>query len=138
MGKSKAILGIKKSSEFTLEERKKIIEDWLESGWSKRDIWYKYTGDRVEKGRIIYWMRQLGIENPRKQIRFKEGNSSFMANPDKKSPELLQMEAKIKELEKALVNSELRAIALDTMIEIAEKELKINIRKKSNTKQSTK
>lgn len=54
------------------------------------------------------------------------------------SLEVLQMQAKIKELEKALVNSELRVTALDTMIEIAERDLKINIRKKSNTKQSTK
>jgi transposase len=46
------------------------------------------------------------------------------------------MQEKIKELEKALVNSELRATAYETMIEIAEKELKINIRKKSNTKPS--
>lgn len=62
-----------------------------------------------------------------------------MSNSKKDSSlEVLQMQAKIKELEKALVNSELRATALDTMIEIAERDLKINIRKKSNTKQSTK
>ena len=52
------------------------------------------------------------------------------------SLEVLQMQEKIKALEKALLNSELRATAYETMIEIAEKELKINIRKKSNTKQS--
>ena len=39
------------------------------------------------------------------------------------------MKEKIKHLEQALVNSELRATALEMMIEVAEKELKINIRK---------
>lgn len=53
------------------------------------------------------------------------------------SIEVLQMQEKINQLEKALLNSELRITAYETMIEIAEKELKINIRKKSNTKQST-
>ncbi|MCC6722666.1 MAG: hypothetical protein IT243_10740 [Bacteroidia bacterium] len=48
------------------------------------------------------------------------------------------MKEKINQLEKALVHSELRATALDTMIEVAEKELKISIKKKSFTKQSIK
>ena len=50
----------------------------------------------------------------------------------------IELKAKIKQLEQALINSELRATALETMIEVAEKELKINIRKKSNTKPSSK
>ncbi|MYY46394.1 hypothetical protein EH153_00180 [Elizabethkingia anophelis] len=48
----------------------------------------------------------------------------------------LQMKQKIAELERALINSELRCTAYETMIEIAEKELKISIKKKSNTKRS--
>ena len=60
-----------------------------------------------------------------------------MAKRDsKQTKEELQMKEKIKHLEQALVNSELRATALEMMIEVAEKELKINIRKKSNTNQS--
>jgi len=30
--KSKVVLGLKKPSEFSFEERKMIIEEWLESG----------------------------------------------------------------------------------------------------------
>jgi len=52
--------------------------------------------------------------------------------------EYVQLQEKNAQLEKALVQSELRATALATMIEVAEKELEINIRKKSYTKQSTK
>ena len=52
------------------------------------------------------------------------------------SDEIFQLKEKINELEKALINSELRSTAYETMIELAEKKLKINIRKKSFTKQS--
>ncbi|MEZ4880505.1 MAG: hypothetical protein R2801_10120 [Chitinophagales bacterium] len=43
--------------------------------------------------------------------------------------ENIELKQRIEQLEKALLNSELRATALDTMIEVAEKELKISIRK---------
>lgn len=137
MKKSKVILGLKKPSEFSIEERKMIIEDWLSSGKTKREIWLKYTGEHMEHGKLIHWMRQLGYEVPKKWTSFKKLNSDDMTKSKKDSSlEVLQMQEKIKQLEKALLNSELRATAYETMIEIAEKELKINIRKKSNTKQS--
>lgn len=44
--------------------------------------------------------------------------------------------SRIKELEKQLDQAQLRAIGFETMIDIAEKELRIDIRKKSVTKQS--
>ncbi len=40
------------------------------------------------------------------------------------------MKRKIKELEKALEDAELKAFAYSTMIDVAEEELKISIRKK--------
>lgn len=138
MKKSKVILGLKKPSEFSLDERRMIIEEWLQSGKTKREIWEKYTGEPLEKGRMIRWMRELGLDIPKKWVNLKSSNSDTMSkSKNDSSLELLQLQSKIKELEKALVNSELRATAYETMIEIAEKELKINIRKKSNTKQST-
>ena len=46
-----------------------------------------------------------------------------------------ELEKKVKELEKLLSNEKMKSEAFNTMIKIAEKELKISIRKKSNTKQ---
>ena len=139
MEKSKVILGLKNPSEFSLEERRLIISEWLESGKTKREIWQKYTGRVEEKGHLLRWMRAFGMDIPKKWSKLGSLNSDTMSKPKNVSSlEVHQMQAKIKELEKALVNSELRATALDTMIEIAERDLKINIRKKSNTKQSTK
>lgn len=139
MEKRKVILGLKHPGEFSLEERRMIISEWLESGKTKREIWYKYTGRLEEKGHLLRWMRAFGMDIPKKWSKLGSLKPENMAKSNKDSSlEVLQMQAKIKELEKALVNSELRATALDTMIEIAERDLKINIRKKSNTRQSTK
>ena len=60
--------------------------------------------------------------------------------PDKSQSELdesfenLQLKKRIAELEKQLKDAEMKAIAFSTMVTIAEKEFKIPIRKKLNTK----
>ena len=137
MEKSKPILGLKNPRFFSLEERRQIIEEWQQSGKTKREIWEKYTGRVEEKGRIFRWMRELDLDISKKQTILNPVKSDNMAkSKNDTSSEVLEMQEKIKALEKALLNSELRATAYETMIEIAEKELKINIRKKSNTKQS--
>lgn len=47
---------------------------------------------------------------------------------------MLQLKKRIQDLEKQLKEAELKAIAFSTMVDIAEKEFKIPIRKKYNTK----
>lgn len=49
--------------------------------------------------------------------------------------ELKTLQERIKALEKELEQSKLRGIALDTMIDVAEDQLGIEIRKKAGTKQ---
>lgn len=48
---------------------------------------------------------------------------------------ILPQQTKEKELEKALKEAQMKIICLETMIDIAEQELKIPIRKKSGAKQ---
>ena len=48
--------------------------------------------------------------------------------------EMLQLKKRIQALESQLKDAELKAIAFSTMVDIAEKEFKIPIRKKYNTK----
>ena len=48
------------------------------------------------------------------------------------------MEERIRELEQQLAKEKMRSTSLDTMIDIAERELKVDIRKKSGAKQSKK
>ena len=76
-------------------------------------------------------MRQLGYEIEPKYSKLAVNKTDIMAKRDSKQTiEELQMKEKIKQLEQALVNSELRATALEMMIEVAEKELKIQYKKK--------
>lgn len=137
MEKSKVILGLKNGRDFSYEERKLIVEEYLSSGCKKRDIWKKYTGQEEEHGELLRWIRQLGYEDTGGISPYIAKKNEVMAKSKiQYSDENFQLKEKIKDLEKALVNSELRSSAYETMIEIAEKELKISIKKKSFTKQS--
>ncbi|MDR0699634.1 MAG: hypothetical protein LBG28_10525 [Tannerella sp.] len=57
-----------------------------------------------------------------------------MGKNKKLSPE--EMKVRIKELEQQLAIEKMRSESFGKMIEIAERELKINIRKKTGTRQS--
>jgi transposase-like protein len=63
----------------------------------------------------------------------KELSLSMMTPQEKQEKALL--EKRIKELEKALDYAKLKNIAVETMIDIAEKQFKISIRKKAGPKQ---
>jgi len=55
-------------------------------------------------------------------------------NQDSESFEFLQLKKRIEELEKQLQDAEMKAIAFSTMVDIAERQFNIPIRKKVNTK----
>jgi hypothetical protein len=137
---SKVISGLRDGSSFTISERHHIIQEMLSSNLTKREIWMKYTGQREEHGCLLKWMRQLGYSelSPR---RFTFGeNISLMAKKQitttnaEESFEILQLKKRIYELENQLKDAEMKAIAFSTMVDIAENEFKIPIRKKLNTK----
>lgn len=125
---------------FTVEERHKIIREFISTQCTKVEIWEKYTGNTEEHGHLLRWMRQLGYntENNRRSPHFVSNLDSMPKNKisiDKEEDfENLQLKNRIAELEKQLKDAELKAIAFSTMVDIAEKEFKIPIRKKFNTK----
>ena len=123
--------------EFTWKEREMIVKEYLGSGQTKRAIWEKYTGQKKEDGQLLSWMRQLGYDqlDPRSNKKRK-----VVSVPDisEDSFEELKLKKRILELEQELKESQMRAISYWTMIDIAEKEFKISIRKKYNTKPSKK
>ena len=138
---SKFISGFRSAGSFTISERHKIIQEAMTSGRSKSEIWKKYTGSSKEHANILRWMHQLGYntDNLSRRLIFGE-NISLMAKK-KTSPiiaeesfEILQLKKRISELENQLKDAEMKAIAFSTMVDIAEKEFKIPIRKKLNTK----
>jgi transposase len=130
---------------YTLEERHQIIQELITTGCTKVEIWEKYTGDIEEHGQLLRWMRQLGYSVGIKTRRPNIVSNNYLmvtkkSKPDKEikieddSFENLQLKKRIADLEKQLKDAELKAIAFSTMVDIAEKEFNIPIRKKLNTK----
>lgn len=139
--KSKVILGLKKGNHFTTSERHQIIQEMISLGCTKQEIWKKYTGEDEEHGQLLRWMRKLGYnaELPTRRPNFVEKNilipkKKIISTPVGDSFENIQLKKRITELENQLKDAEMKAIAFSTMVDIAEKEFNIPIRKKVNTK----
>ena len=131
---------------FTATERELIVQEFLASDCSKKEIWKKYTGQEEEHGQLLRWIWQLGYDPSVKGRRsnFATINEVSMKKNSKPVPpsvedfETLQLKKRISELELQLNDAEMKAIAFSTMIDIAERELHVPIRKKYNTKSSKK
>jgi transposase len=151
--KSKFISGLedskiirKTSLHFTESEKHEIIQEYLTSKCTKQSIWEKYTGYSKEHGSLLRWMQQLGYSNElitispnfaTNQIVMSNKKKSLQSNDSENASfENLQLRKRIAELEAQLKDAEMKAIAFSTMVDIAEKEFKIPIRKKLNTKPS--
>lgn len=119
---------------FSESDKHLIIRDYLESGETKAFIWEKYTGRQSGAYQISRMMMQLGYQE----------NASFAIKASKMKPsrtskaeesfEIEKLKHRIAELEKQVSDSEMKASAFSTMVDLAEKEFKISIRKKYNTK----
>ena len=118
------------------EEKLEIVNAFLSGNETKTSIYKRYTGHEEDHGRISKWIRQFGINESSKK------SSSFvvMSKPKKSVDsgdvdfEKLQLEKRIAELEKQVQMAEMKAIAFSTMVDIAERQFNISIRKKYNTK----
>lgn len=110
--------------------KRKIVEEYLTTDQSQEDLLFKYN--IRGKSSISNWMRNFGISKPTQQVIDLQLLMNKEANKTKRESEL---EAKIKELEKDLDTERFKTKALNTMIDIIERDLKIPVRKKSGTKQ---
>jgi len=121
--------------------RRKVIEEYLNSDASKMSLLRKYD-IRIKSG-IQRWMKLYGYKEKPYSCKEKQpavltftSTSSYALvrkmNTGKASKK--ELEEKIRELERQLQDEKLRAEAYARMIDKAEKELKIPIRKKSNTR----
>ena len=117
---------------YTQEEKFAIVKGYLESNLSRNAIVKKY---QIGQGTLIAWLRIFGVEKNN------ENNKSVMVRKlnktksDAKSADLQngvnqELLRRIEELEEALEYEKLRSLAYSTMIDIAEEDFKIKIRKK--------
>ena len=78
------------------------------------------------KSRLLTWLRTLGYENQVKEVVMKRTQMPRLKKPKEAANQ--------QSLEEALEDARLQAAMYAKMIEIAEREYKIKIRKNSNTK----
>jgi transposase len=121
---------------YSREFKRSVIEEYLGGGVTKSLLQKKHS-IKVHGG-ILRWMRQLGYLENEQKSRYLPSlipislPSKKVNKPDPSSNEA--QERRIKDLERSLEDEQLRSEAYRLMIDIAEKEFNIPIRKKPSTK----
>jgi transposase-like protein len=120
-----------------MDIRQQAVTEYLTQGIGYRELAKKYG---VSRTTICKWVQiHQGIHNIPLTLKQEKCYLNEMKKNDTSSPEKLKQLFEENELLKKQVAWEkLRADALDTMINIAEKQLNIPIRKKSGTQPSSK
>jgi transposase-like protein len=124
-----------------MEMQEQIIHEYLNTGCGYRKLQAKYG---ISRTTICKWvMIYQGVHNiAPTNLQQKHYIHPMEKKKKNKDREVSQTEAellqKIAFLEKQLAHQELRAEVLDTLINVAEKQLNISIRKKPGTQQSSK
>jgi transposase-like protein len=120
----------RKINRYPDELKLKVVQEYLQTGIGLEVLQKKYG---ISSNTSIYtWMRKFGLSTS--GIEPSIINTSMKGVTEKTAKEK-ELESKIKQLEKDLDYEKLRTHALDTMINIAERDLKITIRKKHGAKQ---
>ena len=117
--------------------KRSVIDEYLTSGMQKLSIQRKH-GIKF-KSAIVTWMRQLGYADADKKVSIlRLTNQLELAKkytPEQvSSKDATALEKRIKELERQLEDEKIRTEMLSRVIDIAETEFKVPIRKKRNTK----
>lgn len=124
--------------EISWEERKEMVEKYL-SGRSKSEVWQEHMGGRYDKGAILRWIRKLGYDTTNIPIRQRQKLPTLAVEMKKEKKQELPndpetLKERIAALEKELLESKIRLRASELTIEYAEKELKLSLKKKPDTK----
>jgi transposase len=115
--------------------KRQVIEEHLTTGASQGSLLRKY-GIRF-KGAFQRWMKQYGYVDIHPKVGSLPATTilPLSAKKNKIPPDSqATQEARIKELERLLEDEQLRSEAYSRMIDLAEREFHIPIRKKPNTK----
>jgi len=120
----------KKVNHYTDEFKLKVVQEYLNTDAGFMEVKQKY-GLRSNKS-IPDWMRKFGLKTP---VQGHNELQNAMKEQIQRTPLERELELKVKKLEKELEHERLRTLALNTMIDIAERDLKIKVRKNSGAKQ---
>ncbi|HJW27987.1 MAG TPA: hypothetical protein VJ508_01930 [Saprospiraceae bacterium] len=111
---------------FSKVEKRWIVRE-VQSGRITMGAAKELLADRSKDPHALIrsWMKEYGSEIP----------LTLPVMTEKEKAKLDAAHKRMKELEKQLEDAQMKNIALETMIDIAEEQLKISIRKKSGPKQ---
>lgn len=111
--------------------KRKVVDEFLKGKLTKIELRRKYNIGG--KSAILTWMRQLGYSDDNrwpKKIKFRVGSTHTSMSPTDKD----KLEKENQELKRKLEDERLRSEAYLRIIEKAEEELKISLKKKFNSK----
>lgn len=121
----------RQKDKYTDPQRLSILRDHFESGRSRAETTRKYKLGTPSL--INSWIKRFSFEELDLSSTCKY--SQDMKKKQESNPKQVSLESRIQELEKALAYSKLETLALNTLIDIAEKQEGIRIRKKAGAKQ---
>jgi transposase len=119
-----------KVNQYTDEFKLQVVQEYLNTDLSQRDLMKKYNFGGTNN--ITKWMRKFDLQAPSEQQ--KELQRTMEKQHEKTTYEQ-ELEDKVKKLEQQLEFEQFRTLALNTLIDVAERDLKISIRKKAGAKQ---
>lgn len=118
---------------YTDDFKRMVVQEYVTGDQTCREVVKKY---RIRSNSAIQkWMHELGYP-----VQGRQGRPKFdvqihsVLTDDKKQPTQQQLQQRIRELERQLEDEKLRSEAFSRIIDKTEKEFKISIRKKPNTK----
>lgn len=120
----------RKSSHYSADFKWKVVQEVLSGKFTKEEARKVY---RINSNcAILYWMRAFSGNENYRSGGVPLGSQTAMAKSKKEKT----LENRIKQLEESLKREQLRADLWQKLVETAEEELNIDIRKKSGAKQS--
>jgi transposase len=123
--------GSSRNQHYSEEFKLTVLRDYYESGDSLRSTAQKWGLSCYNL--IKVWSQHYPIESKSLSLSRKQIDEIMKKHTPKTKDE--ELDLRIKELEKALEYEKLKSLAYSTMIDIAEKEFNIPIRKKPGTRQ---
>ena len=113
-------------SKYSVEFKRFVCNDYLSGSLTRREVEVKHN---IGNSRLTYWLREMGYDCLKSRIVALPVMKESKNNLNKKDSQ-----ESVPELKKELQEAQFLAEAYRKMIEIAEREFKISIVKKSNTK----
>lgn len=118
-------------SRYSEAFKRKVIEEYLATGTPKQHLLDKYG--IMYRGAFQAWMPALGYVDIYRLPKPSKLLAAYRLSKPKEE-DVLALQQRIKQLERELEDEKLRAEAYARLIELAEREQGISIRKKDNTK----